>query len=475
MIRIFLFALLFLFVSCRQDYKEFEKSFDVPLMEKNEEFRVSGDYDSLISLNKKYYAKADEIGYEDGKALCFINLAVVNISLENYAKSHFFFNAANKILENSKNNLHKAIFYSNYAKFSYELRKYDKCLEYNDKAIDFIKNAGETDVKLKNNILFNIYLKQGVFYSQKKQNDKALEYFHKARKLNNSGYADCAISDYIYMHKNMDSAKKYVTIAYNKALERGKTDGIALYANTIMGEYYIADKQYDKAELALKKALEIDSHTKRIYAYYTKYIYNDLRVVYENTGDNEKAYYYLNAYTEAISKNNKAALRTINQDMESFMAETEKAAENHRRNIQWVILISLAVFLLLVLYSWRIIKLLRERKNTLRTESEKLKSKMNDKKQDELIELARSNHPEFLNLFKEAYPEFIQKLLYINPELENSELAFCAMLKLHFTSKEIANYTLIQHRTVQQKKYRIRKKLNIPTETDIYQFFDELI
>ncbi|OCA76485.1 hypothetical protein BBI01_06945 [Chryseobacterium artocarpi] len=161
--------------------------------------------------------------------------------------------------------------------------------------------------------------------------------------------------------------------------------------------------------------------------------------------------------------------------MESFIAETEKAADSHKKDIQWVILISLAVFLLLVLYSWRIIKLLRERKNTLRTESEKLKSKMNDKKQDELIELARSNHPEFLNLFKEAYPEFIQKLLYINPGLENSELAFCAMLKLHFTSKEIANYTLIQHRTVQQKKYRIRKKLNIPTETDIYQFFDELV
>lgn len=474
MIRIFLFSLLFLLGSCKQDSKEFEKSFDVPLMEKNEEFRLSGEYDSLVNLNKKFYAKADKIGYEEGKALCLINLAVVNISLENYRKSQFFFDAANKILENSKNNLHKAIFYSNYAKFNHELRKYDKCLEYNNKAIDFINDSGETNVKLKNNILFNIYIKQGVFYSQKKQTEKALEYFHKARKLNNSGYADCAISDYIYMYKNMDSAKKYVTIAYNKALENRKIDGIALYANTIMGEYYIADKQYDKAEVVLKKALEIDSHTKRIYAYYSKYIYNDLRVVYENTGDNEKAYYYLNAYTKAISKNNAAALKTINQDMESFMAETEKAAENHRRNIQWVILISLAVFLLLVLYSWRIIKLLRERKNTLRTESELLKNKMNDKKQDELIELAKNNSPEFLNLFKEAYPEFIHKLLSINSGLENSELAFCAMLKLHFTSKEIANYTVIQHRTVQQKKYRIRKRLNIPTETDIYQFFDEL-
>lgn len=475
MIRIFLFALLFLLGSCRQSSKEFEKSFDVPLTQKNEEFRLSGEYDSLVNLNKTYYAKADKIGYEGGKALCLINLAVVNISLENYRKSQFFFDEANEILENSNNNLHKAVFNTNYAKFNYELRKYDKCLKYNNKAIAFITNSEQNDKQLKNNILFNIYLKQGIFYSQNKQSDKALEYFHKARKLDQSGYADCAISDYVYMHKNMDSAKKYVTIAYHKALERGKTDIIALYANTIMGEYYIADKQYNKAEEVLKKALEIDSHTKRISAYYTKYIYNDLRVVYENTGDSEKAYYYLNAYTEANSKNNTAALKTINQDMESFMAETEKVSENHRRNVQWVILISVAVFLLLVLYSWRVIKLLKERRNKLKSESEQLKNQMNDNKQHELIELAKNNDAAFLNLFKETYPDFIRKLLSINPALENSELTFCAMLKLHFTSKEIANYTLIQHRTVQQKKYRIRKRLNIPTETDIYQFFDELV
>jgi DNA-binding CsgD family transcriptional regulator len=48
------------------------------------------------------------------------------------------------------------------------------------------------------------------------------------------------------------------------------------------------------------------------------------------------------------------------------------------------------------------------------------------------------------------------------------------MLKLHFSSKEIADYTFVQHRSVQQKKYRIRKRLNIPGEEDIYDFFDKI-
>ncbi|PWN66159.1 tetratricopeptide repeat protein [Chryseobacterium oncorhynchi] len=472
MIRIFLFILLIFLISCNSDSKEYEKNFDVPLMKQNEEFRLAGEYDSLVNLNKKFYRKAENLGYEEGKALCYINLAEVNISLENYQKSQSFFNDADAILKDSKNKIHQSRFYNVYGRFNLEMRRLDKAFEYNNEALNLITQGGNS--KLKNNILFNIYLRQGTYLIEKKQPVKALEYFQKARKLDDSGLADCAIADYIYMHKNMDSAYKYITIAYNKANINGKKDGVALYANTIMGEYYLADKQFDKAEEAFKKALEIDNSTKRIYAYYSKYIYNDLRSVYENKRDNEKAYFYLNAYTEAKNRNNTAILKTINKDMESFMAETKNDSEDHRRNMQWVIFLSLTVFSMLVAYAWRIISLLRKRKDTLRTESEELKNRMNDKSLDEIMELGRRNDPEFLNQFKEAYPELINKLLQINPNLEDSELAFCAMLKLHFTSKEIASYTLIQHRTVQQKKYRIRKRLNIPTETDIYQFFDDL-
>jgi DNA-binding CsgD family transcriptional regulator len=198
-------------------------------------------------------------------------------------------------------------------------------------------------------------------------------------------------------------------------------------------------------------------------------------MVYEKKGDKEKAYFYLNAYTNAIDKTNIAIFTTINKDMESFIDETKKDTKRHDKNVQWVILLSLVGFSVLGIYAWRIIDILRKKKEALKVETEKLKAKADDNKQDEILELARKNDPEFFNRFKESYPEFINKLLIINPSLEASELTFCAMLKLHFTSKEIASYTLIQHRTVQQKKYRIRKRLNIPTETDIYHFFDNLV
>ncbi|MCJ7935674.1 MAG: hypothetical protein MUW56_19125 [Chryseobacterium sp.] len=473
MIRIFLVVLLIILVSCHsQSKEENEKKFDVSLFRQNEKFRLAGEYDSLVNLNKRYYKQADEMNYKDGKALCYINLAEVNILLENFQKSQIFFDNAKEILDNSKDNIHKARFYNVYGRFNLELRRIDKALQYNNEAMGYIRKSGNSEFK--KDLLFNIYFRQGHYLIDKKQYNAALEYFHKAKKFDDTGLADCIISDGIYMHKNMDSAYKYINIAYHKVNQRGKDDGIALYVNTIMGEYYMADKQYGKAEEAFMKALKINEKTKRIYAYYGKYIYNDLRMLYERTGNKEKAYFYLKAYTDAFYKTNTSLLATINQDMEAFIANAKKDSERHKNNIKWLILLSLAGIALLGIYSWRIISNLRKRKKVLRMEAENLKIRMNDKKQEEIIGLGRSNDPDFLNRFKEVYPEFISRLLAINPSLESSELVFCAMLKLHFTSKEIANYTLVQHRTVQQKKYRIRKKLNIPGETDIYHFFDTL-
>lgn len=472
MIRILLSILLIILVACSPDSSRFEKSFDFPLMEKNEEFRMAGDYDSLVTLNKKYYRIAEEKGYEEGKALCYVNLAELNISLENYQKSQFFLNAAGEILKSSENNIHRARFYNIYGRLSSEMRRRDKAIEYNRKALDYIRTVEES--KLKKNILFNIYLRQATYLVGKKRPDQALIFFKKAAEVDDNGMAEAAISDYIYMNKNKDSAYKYITRAYNKAVNRGKEDGVALYANTIMGEYCIADKQYDKAEKVLMEALKINLKIKGLYAYYLKYIYNDLRIVYENKGEKEKAYFYLNAYTQAYNKTNSSLLSTINQDMESFISETKKDSETHKRNIKWVIFLSFAGLSLLAIYSWRIINILRKRKKDLKEEAENLKNKINDNRQEEVIEMARRNDPEFLNRFKEVYPGYIDQLLVINPDLEHSELVFCAMLKLHFTSKEIAGYTQVQHRTVQQRKYRIRKKMNIPTETDIYIFFDSI-
>lgn len=85
----------------------------------------------------------------------------------------------------------------------------------------------------------------------------------------------------------------------------------------------------------------------------------------------------------------------------------------------------------------------------------------------EIVQLAVNNNPAFLIKFTEFDPEFNKKLLKIAPNLVASEMEFCALLRLNFETKEIARYTKTSVRAAEGKKYRIRKKLNIPSDQDI--------
>lgn len=117
---------------------------------------------------------------------------------------------------------------------------------------------------------------------------------------------------------------------------------------------------------------------------------------------------------------------------------------------------------------------LKKEAEILKNETELLKIQVYDKRFDEVVDLAKKNDSAFLTKFRELYPNFTQKLLEINPELENSELILCAMLKLNFSAKEISNYLFIQHKSAQQKKSRIRKRLGLSSDIDLYQFLSSL-
>ncbi len=85
----------------------------------------------------------------------------------------------------------------------------------------------------------------------------------------------------------------------------------------------------------------------------------------------------------------------------------------------------------------------------------------------ELYDLAMSKNSLFITYFKSQFPDFFDKILNAAPNVISSELEVCALLKLNLTTKEIATATNSTVRAIENKKYRIRRKLNISTETDI--------
>ncbi|MEG0928941.1 MULTISPECIES: helix-turn-helix transcriptional regulator [Chryseobacterium] len=94
--------------------------------------------------------------------------------------------------------------------------------------------------------------------------------------------------------------------------------------------------------------------------------------------------------------------------------------------------------------------------------------------QDEIMALAKANSPRLLNKFRWVYPDFFEKLSVIHPGLKNSEQIFCIYLKLNMTTKEIATCIFVTPKAIQNRKNRLRKKLNIPSELDIYQWFNKI-
>ncbi|TCD18104.1 hypothetical protein EZ456_21935 [Pedobacter psychrodurus] len=85
----------------------------------------------------------------------------------------------------------------------------------------------------------------------------------------------------------------------------------------------------------------------------------------------------------------------------------------------------------------------------------------------EIVQLAVNNNPAFLIKFNDFDPEFSQKLLKIAPHLVASEIELCILLRLNFETKEMARHTKASVRAIESKKYRVRKKLGIPSDKDI--------
>lgn len=72
--------------------------------------------------------------------------------------------------------------------------------------------------------------------------------------------------------------------------------------------------------------------------------------------------------------------------------------------------------------------------------------------------------------FDQAHQDFINRLKTTFPNLTQSDLKLCAYLRLNISSKEIAHLLNISLRGVEVRRYRLRKRINISTEENLYEF-----
>ena len=88
------------------------------------------------------------------------------------------------------------------------------------------------------------------------------------------------------------------------------------------------------------------------------------------------------------------------------------------------------------------------------------------------------NNKDDWKLFEEAFnnadKDFLKKIKSKHPKLTSNDLRLCAYLRLNLSSKEIAPLLNISPRSVEVKRYRLRKKMDLPHETNLTDYILEL-
>ena len=82
------------------------------------------------------------------------------------------------------------------------------------------------------------------------------------------------------------------------------------------------------------------------------------------------------------------------------------------------------------------------------------------------------------NLFQEAFnnadKNFLKKVKEKHPKLTPNDLRLCAYLRLNLSSKEIAPLLNISPRSVEVKRYRLRKKMDLPHDFNLTNYILEI-
>ncbi len=76
--------------------------------------------------------------------------------------------------------------------------------------------------------------------------------------------------------------------------------------------------------------------------------------------------------------------------------------------------------------------------------------------------------------FEKIHAGFFPAVLAKYPDLSRADLRLCALARLGFSSREIAEVLEISWQSAKVSKHRLRKKLGLPTKQKLTDFFNEL-
>lgn len=435
-----------------------------------------------ISLNSKLFTSNIDKGYHQLKPLLDESRSLKDSLSEMKLldrKCRYFYskNLADSLIVSSENLQQKSREFKDayyeamanvYLAETYSINNFhDKAIIYLNTAYEILQKNQSKSKKIfyaKANILnsySNIYLD---INQPKEAAKKILEEIAMGKELTNSQefsnfqYLNYSNLANIYIQYNIDSAAYYVKKSVELMPKELPYDKTMVSNHIVLGEVMKSKGDYKNSIANFQKALLFSQ--KNGIELNKSNIYTALQEIYTKTGRKDSADYYQ-------QKLKQLDLNILQSKYNSLQKVIEKEKiEDDQKDSQKIFFWIIAFVVLIGAFGLIIFKF---RKKSKKAQDLNLQETYNH-----LITLVKNKDESFLFAFENIFPQFSNKLLKINPDLQQSEIEFCALLKIKLTTKEIAQYTFIETRTVQNKKYRLRKKLEIPATEDIYQFIDTI-
>ncbi|VTR27657.1 tetratricopeptide repeat protein [Sphingobacterium thalpophilum] len=435
-----------------------------------------------ILWNKKIIDLAHKMNYQKGKVLGYTNVGRIlrqNFELKESLK---YLHIAEDLSKNVDDNFVKGRLYIEYAQVFNQLGLFETAVKYCDIGIAHYTKLKPADRYRK--ALRYAYGCRGAYY-QELDPIRALASLRKAVELDPTPIALSNIAThYLKFEYNEDSIQLYLKRSF-ELLDSPVFKNNSYHRSAVLltkADFLMHSHQYREAIVCFREVFELSKNF--VGQDMVLAAYRGIARAYQQLGSTKKGTDFLQRAKILEDSLVMARNRGLAVSVDKLFADNrtfQQSLDRQRVELGLTLAVCLGILVLVAffLFGYRKKMLIRIQErdqehgvllDQVNNENEELFSR----KVDHLIELAKENDPKFFIVFQEVYLAFFERLRSIDPKISNETLKFCALLKLNFSTKDISLYTHIEVRSVQTRKSRLRKQLNIPSDVDLNVFMDQL-
>ncbi len=479
--------------------------------------RYKGNYEISLDLTHTLQELAQRIDSKPlyAKSLYLIGSAYLGMEILDAAYHNFY--SALKIYENLPDKTPVAAIYNVMAILYAQQNEIEKAQSYFEKGLALADTVDKREYILINSNLAIIYLYQQKTEECEQLLKKQIQLIRQYNISYNPASIYLSLCSLYSDLENYPQALQFGKLALASARKRNNRRSIAQVLYYI-GNIYLDVHQFDTAitEFLIVDSIATDLDLLEI----QRNTAGHLAYIYEQQGDFKQAYQWIkkqNEVTQAFNKKNgqnELYRLSLEYQYEQQMAQIKEAGK--KRNTVWAI--SVVILILLTAVLWLILSRQRFKLNNAKLQQQNIlldldlrnreitaktmqiqqkdkaisdsiaqlsQSKQGLKKNDRSVindiirKLSLSVNEnawnEFELRFERVYTGFFKTLNEKFPNLTPNEKRLCAYLKLNMSSKEIANLTHTTVGSVEQARFRLRKKLGLhTTNTDLVAFIENL-